>query len=354
MKLIFKTVVGFFIFIGGMFLIGVVLDAADSDKDIRPWVAGGTILFFLVAVTLAVLVQKRTRLRRAMGQLNERIESAKEPGDFMKAWADMAAVLFSDDPRQPLPLTMKSIVRLDRDFAEIDVNRQFPDPEEALKVTLAISAFLGEYVRTVTGGTWEKQGQFRFHLLVPGRGEFDAMGVVVKRFTKDGVVSWSDTCRQMTAPESVIAQPRLEAAVSTVSSLLRELTTCDMSDEKVIPLGTRIAATALAAYAKRDEPLPCTAESVDLIEKLYLTHPAVALLKTDAFVIAVGAFVGECIRLQHGGTWIRDQGTMPWLLKVSDKMTCNPMGKVAKFFDVGAEESFYSLVRTTTALLKPE
>jgi phosphate/sulfate permease len=352
-SLIVKTVVGFGLVIGGLVGLAAILDFFQVSRDARPWVASTILAGAIAFVIYWLVIRRSSAMKKVMGPLNDRITSANEPGDFMRAWADMAAVMFSDSLTSPLPLTLASIERIERDFKDIDVNKQFPVPQNAVKTTLAIGAFIGEYIRAQVGGSWEKKGDFDFCLVVTDEVRLQPMSMVVQFFAKEGNVSLVEFSRlfAVTRPED-IGDARLASCLTKVSALTEERNALPPSDERVVGLDAQIAATVFSAYDQRDQPLPYSAESVQLIERLLLTKPALSMLKTDGYAQAVGAFLGESIRHKLGGTWVFDAEAGLWLLRVTDQLTCNPIIKVSNFFDKGSTESLDSFFRGTIAMTK--
>ena len=56
--------------------------------------------------------------------------------------------------------------------------------------------------------------------------------------------------------------------------------------------------------------------------------------------LAVGYFLGECIRRNYGGEWEMREGR--WAIKLDDEDFVFPFTKVAKFIANGSEDSFLS------------
>lgn len=67
----------------------------------------------------------------------------------------------------------------------------------------------------------------------------------------------------------------------------------------------------------------------------------------------IGAFLGECLRLDNSGIWIEDDGRYGVQVGAGG-LIAFPFSKVAKYIDDGAEagESFASMFRSTPALVK--
>ncbi|HYH08778.1 MAG TPA: hypothetical protein VEK11_17120 [Thermoanaerobaculia bacterium] len=63
----------------------------------------------------------------------------------------------------------------------------------------------------------------------------------------------------------------------------------------------------------------------------------------------LGAFLGECIRQQYGGLWLNDPA-MGWAVKISERLTVNPFGKVQKQLTSAEGESVLSFFGTIKIL----
>ncbi len=59
------------------------------------------------------------------------------------------------------------------------------------------------------------------------------------------------------------------------------------------------------------------------------------------FILNVGAYLGECMIKNYGGTWVQMDNT--WAVKFENNSKAFPLSKVSKFVYNGSEDSFYSM-----------
>ena len=344
LSLLLKALIGF-VFIFGVLLfgVGILVSLLPVDPEVRVWIGGIIDIGLIAAAIYWGFVRRNSATKKTMARLNERITAAETPGDFMAAWAAMAAVMLSDVKKSPLPLTLASVEEIERDLKDIDMNTQFPDPEGAMKIVLAVGAFCGELIRSQNGGSWEKEGPLQFSLVLPGAVKIHPLIVAAKFLTKDGDVSLARYCRTHEAGNAPsIDDGTLSAALESIKLLIQQRSEMPSGDERVIALDALIAATVFAAWDHQAHPLPYTRASVQVIERLFLTKPVLSVLKTDVYAQFIGAFLGECIRGELGGTWIYDGEAGLWLLRVNDRLICNPIMKTLKFFtDSDSLDGFY-------------
>lgn len=343
LSLLLKALIGF-VFVFGVLLfgVGILVSQLPIDPEARSWVGGIIDIGLIAAAIYWGFVRPNSATKKTMARLNERIAAAETPGDFMAAWAAMAAVMLSDVKKSPLPLTLASVEKIERDFKDVDINTLFPDPEGAMKIVLAVGAFCGELIRSKNGGSWEKEGPLQFSLVLPGAVKIHPLIVAAMFLTKDGDVSLVRYFRTYEAGNAPSIDSTHSAALESIKPLVQQRGGMPPEDERGIALDALIAATVFAAWDHQAHPLPYTRASVQVVERLFLTKPVLCLLKTDAYAQYIGAFLGECIRGELGGTWIYDGEAGLWLLRVNDRLICNPIMKTLKFFtDSDSLDGFY-------------
>lgn len=67
---------------------------------------------------------------------------------------------------------------------------------------------------------------------------------------------------------------------------------------------------------------------------------------------SIGAFVGQCIKINYGGHWQVDQDTQTICIALDDKNKIFPFAKTAKQFENGLEDSVYSFYTIIPTVFK--
>ena len=67
----------------------------------------------------------------------------------------------------------------------------------------------------------------------------------------------------------------------------------------------------------------------------------------------LGAFVGECLRAAHGGTWVRDEKSGEWGVNLGEGLgTAFPAAKIYKQLRNGPEDSVLSFFEVAGAIVQ--
>lgn len=65
----------------------------------------------------------------------------------------------------------------------------------------------------------------------------------------------------------------------------------------------------------------------------------------------MGSYFGECIRQAYGGSWVQDEQSGNWAVRIDERLTVFPFAKAQKHFEGGDGDSVLGLFTAIPALL---